>query len=231
MLDRPASKPLLLASAPSTFCSRHTEPAVLAASLSYLLLSQTDGVNDAHLLLGSVQPLPLPPKKRQMPPAILKLIRSASPEDQGRVHDLIWAMYGVLKFVPGAGDDEVVYLGDDAVPPDGEVSVQDSETFKVWADPDEPEPKSEDAGNAVAAAIREAAKAATGTSGAPSELAYIDAGEAEAQVRRLMEERAEVRRRGAREGARQQTDGGQSRGVVRVVRVEQSWIARRPSVV
>lgn len=138
------------------------------------------------------------PPKRQMPPAILKLIRSASPEEQGRVHDLIWAVYGVLEFVPGV-DDENVHVGEDfentgGVVPKGKIDVRDSKTFKVWSDHDEPEPSSEVAGTEAADAIRQAAKTATGTSGAPSELHYLDAEEAEAHVRRLMEEKAEVRR-------------------------------------
>lgn len=117
-----------------------------------------------------------------MPPAILKLLRSASPEEQGRVHELVWAVYGVLEFRVESDTKH------------HEESPGDNEDFKLWSDTQRSEPSSEMAGMEVAEAIRLAATAATGTSGAPSELHYLDPEEAEAHVRRLMEEKAKVRR-------------------------------------
>eukprot|EP00903_Cladosiphon_okamuranus_P018216 g16755.t1 len=103
-----------------------------------------------------------------VPPAILKLVRSASPEEQGRVQDLVWAVYGVLEF--------------QAI----------EEDHLIWSDIHRLEPKSEMAGMEVAEAIRLAALAATGTSGVPSEFHYLDPEEVEAHVRRLMGEKAKV---------------------------------------
>lgn len=104
-----------------------------------------------------------------MPKAILDLIRTAYPIAQGVVQQLIDAVYGVLEFVPSPTDEN------------------------FWVDPEHDKRRlgSADAAEMVASAVLAAGKMATGGTGAPAILSYLDAEDAGAYVMKLMDKREE----------------------------------------